>query len=65
MVSADAVYKLDYAALVEEHVEGGAAVTMVTTTVDPEDAGRYGVVQAERRQRARATSTSRTSPTAT
>ena len=45
MVSADAVYKLDYGALVEEHVEAGAAVTMVTTEVDPDDAGRYGVVQ--------------------
>jgi glucose-1-phosphate adenylyltransferase len=47
VVSADAVYKLDYAALVEEHVEGGTAVTMVTTTVAPEDADRYGVVQAD------------------
>ena len=47
VVSADAVYKLDYRALVEEHCEAGKAVTLVTTTVDPEDAGRYGVVQAE------------------
>ena len=45
VVSADAVYKLDYGALVEEHCETGKAATMVTTTVDPEDAGRYGVVQ--------------------
>jgi glucose-1-phosphate adenylyltransferase len=48
VVSADAVYTLDYGALVEEHMEAGKAVTMVTTTVDPDDAGRYGVVQAER-----------------
>jgi glucose-1-phosphate adenylyltransferase len=47
VVSADAVYKLDYATLVEEHVEAGADVTMVTYEVDPGDAGRYGVVQAE------------------
>jgi glucose-1-phosphate adenylyltransferase len=46
VVSADAVYKLDYGELVAEHAESGKAVTMVTTTVDPEDAGRYGVVQA-------------------
>ena len=46
VVSADAVYKLDYGALVEEHREAGKALTMVTTEVDPEDAGRYGVVQA-------------------
>ena len=45
MLSADAVYKLDYYALAEEHCEAGKAVTMVTTEVDPEDADRYGVVQ--------------------
>jgi glucose-1-phosphate adenylyltransferase len=47
VVSADAVYTQDYGALLEEHEESGAAVTMVTTEVDPDDAGRYGVVQAE------------------
>jgi glucose-1-phosphate adenylyltransferase len=46
VVSADAVYKLDYRALVDEHLESGATVTMVTSTVDADDAGRYGVVQA-------------------
>ena len=46
VVSADAVYKLDYGALVEQHCDAGKAVTMVTTEVDPDDAGRYGVVQA-------------------
>jgi glucose-1-phosphate adenylyltransferase len=45
IVSADAVYTLDYAELVGEHREGGADVTMVTVEVDPGDAGRYGVVQ--------------------
>src|SRR5215218_4924046 len=45
VVSADAVYALDYGAVVDEHAESGAAVTMVTTQVEPEDAGRYGVVQ--------------------
>jgi glucose-1-phosphate adenylyltransferase len=47
VVSADAVYALDYGALVEEHTEAGADVTMVTVEVPPEDASRYGVVQAE------------------
>jgi glucose-1-phosphate adenylyltransferase len=46
VLSADAVYVQDYGALVEEHMATGAAVTMVTTEVDPDDAGRYGVVQA-------------------
>jgi glucose-1-phosphate adenylyltransferase len=47
VLSADAVYRQDYGALVEEHAESGAALTMVTTEVDPQDAGRYGVVQAK------------------
>lgn len=45
VVSADAVYRLDYRSLVNEHRASGAQVTMVTTRVDPDDAGRYGVVQ--------------------
>jgi len=47
VVSADAVYRQDYGALVDEHVGSGAAVTMVTTEVEPDDAGRYGVVQVD------------------
>jgi glucose-1-phosphate adenylyltransferase len=45
VLSADAVYVQDYGALVEEHMATDAAVTMVTTEVDPDDSGRYGVVQ--------------------
>src|SRR5215218_2364588 len=45
VVSADAVYTLDYGAVADEHAESGAAVTMVTTEVEPGDAGRYGVVR--------------------
>ena len=45
VLSADAVYVQDYGALVEEHMATDSAVTMVTTEVDPDDAGRYGVVQ--------------------
>jgi glucose-1-phosphate adenylyltransferase len=44
VLSADAVYTQDYGALVEEHMAGDAAVTIVTTEVDPAEAGRYGVV---------------------
>jgi glucose-1-phosphate adenylyltransferase len=47
VVSADAVYRLDYDDLVREHRAAAAAVTMVTTEVDPADAGRYGVVQVD------------------
>jgi glucose-1-phosphate adenylyltransferase len=45
VLSADAVYVQDYGELVEEHAASGAPLTMVTTEVDPDDAGRYGVVQ--------------------
>ena len=45
VVSADAVYKLDYREVVDAHLQGGQHVTMVTTEVEPDDAGRYGVVQ--------------------
>jgi glucose-1-phosphate adenylyltransferase len=48
VLSADAVYAQDLGALVDEHMESGRALTMVTTEVDPGDAGRYGVVQTER-----------------
>jgi glucose-1-phosphate adenylyltransferase len=47
VLSADAVYALDYDAVIDEHEESGADVTMVTTEVEPDDAGRYGVVQVE------------------
>jgi glucose-1-phosphate adenylyltransferase len=45
VLSADAVYALDYEDVVRQHLDAGLAVTMVTTKVDLEDAGRYGVVQ--------------------
>ncbi len=45
VVSADAVYKLDYRDVALAHLDSGAAVTMVTTQVDRAAASRYGVVQ--------------------
>ena len=47
VASADAVYALDYEQVVREHLDSGAAVTMVTTKVAAADASRYGVVQVE------------------
>lgn len=47
VLSADAIYRLDYSAVVDAHLDAGATVTMVTTEVEPEDAGRYGIVQVE------------------
>src|SRR5919206_292509 len=46
VLSADAVYRQDYGELVEEHAASGAPLSLVTTEVDLDDAGRYGVVQA-------------------
>ena len=45
VLSADHVYKLDYGAVVESHLELGADVTLVTTRVPRHEAGRYGVVE--------------------
>jgi len=45
VVSADAVYALDYRAVVEAHAASGAEVTMVTTRRPADEASRYGVVE--------------------
>ena len=47
VVSSDAVYKLDYRAVVDAHLGSGAEVTMVTTEVSADDASRYGIVQVD------------------
>ena len=46
VASADAVYRMDYAALVDHHLAQDADVTMATTRHDG-DASRYGVVQVD------------------
>ena len=46
VVSADAVYRLHYSEVVRQHRASDALMTMVTAEVAPDDAGRYGVVQA-------------------
>ncbi len=45
VVSADAVYRLDYQQVVADHRAHDAEVTMVTTQVEPDDASRYGIVE--------------------
>jgi len=47
VLSADAVYKLDYTVVVDQHLDTGAEATIVTTEVPPGDAARYGVVQVD------------------
>lgn len=48
VLSADAVYKMDYRDAIDRHLEDGADVTMVTTRVPREEAGRFGVVEVDR-----------------
>jgi len=45
VLSADHVYKLDYADVIDAHLRSDASVTMVTTRVPREEAARYGVVE--------------------
>ena len=44
VVSADAVYRVDYREVADQHLRSGAGVTMVTTEVPRQKAARYGVV---------------------
>lgn len=45
VVSADAVYRLNYRDVLDAHRATGAVLTMVTTRVDIHEANRHGVVQ--------------------
>ena len=45
IASGDCVYKLDYNKVLEAHMESKADITVVTTTLDPEDdASRFGLM---------------------
>ena len=46
VMSADHVYRLDYNALVDDHLASGAGCTMVTTEVELSDASDHAVVKA-------------------
>jgi glucose-1-phosphate adenylyltransferase len=47
VLSADHIYKLDYAGVIDTHLQRKADITMVTTRMPIEDAGRYGNVQVD------------------
>lgn len=51
VLSADHVYKLDYSAVVARHRELGAGLTVVTTRVTLDEAGRFGSVKVGRGDR--------------
>ena len=44
ILSADHVYKMNYAHMLNWHVERGADVTVATTRIDPSDSSRFGIV---------------------
>jgi glucose-1-phosphate adenylyltransferase len=44
ILSADHVYKMNYAHMLDWHVERGADVTVATTRISPSDAARFGIV---------------------
>lgn len=47
IASGDGVYKLDYSKVLEQHIEKGADITIVTKDINPEedDVSRFGVVK--------------------
>jgi glucose-1-phosphate adenylyltransferase len=44
ILSADHVYKMNYAQMLDWHVEHGADVTVATTRISPSDSARFGIV---------------------
>ena len=48
VLSSDHIYTLDYRRVVDAHLDNGADVTMVTTEVPIEQAGRFGTVEVDR-----------------
>lgn len=47
ILSGDHVYKMDYAAMIAEHFESGARVTVAAMEVPWEDAPRFGVIETD------------------
>ena len=45
ILAADHIYKMDYASMLEHHLESAADVTIGTLQVPPEEAHRFGVVK--------------------
>ena len=47
ILSGDHIYKMDYAAMLEEHIKKGAAVTVAALKVPLSEASRFGVIIAD------------------
>src|SRR5204863_7442811 len=51
ILSADHVYKMNYANMLNCHVERGADVTVATTRIDPSESARFGIVTTDEEYR--------------
>ena len=51
ILAADHIYKMNYARMVNQHVQSGAEITVGTIQEKPEEAHRFGVVEAARNGR--------------
>jgi len=51
ILSADHVYKMNYAHMLDWHVERGADVTVATTRIDPSESARFGIVSTDEEYR--------------
>jgi len=51
ILSADHVYKMNYAHMLKWHVERGADVTVATTRIDPSESARFGIVSTDEEYR--------------
>ncbi|MGI8784288.1 MAG: glucose-1-phosphate adenylyltransferase [Acidobacteriota bacterium] len=47
LLSGDHLYKMDYAGLIDSHIERGAAVTIATVETSVSEASRFGVVETD------------------
>lgn len=48
ILSGDHIYKMNYARMIEQHVESGAAATLATLPIRPDEVSRFGVVEVAR-----------------
>src|SRR3954470_6119931 len=51
ILSGDHIYKMNYERMRQQHRDSGADVTLGTILIEPEDSGRFGVVDVDREGR--------------
>ena len=48
ILSGDHIYKMNYGLMMDQHLQSGAAVTLATLPIDPEEVAGFGVVEVDR-----------------